>query len=135
MKIAYFDCFSGISGDMMLGALVGAGCEVGQLEAHLRQLPLSGWKISSAKVHRSGLAATRVVVDCAESRHHRSLGNILKLIGVACSPPRIADRASAIFRRLAEAEARVEEPRPRLIRCISMKSARWMRSLTSSVRR
>jgi len=109
MRIAYFDCFSGISGDMVLGALLGAGCELEQLEAHLRQLPLNGWKLASTRVTRNGLAATRVVVECAESRHHRSLGAILKLIEEAHLPPRVAERASSIFRRLAEAEARVHD--------------------------
>src|ERR1700733_11284470 len=109
MRIAYFDCFSGISGDMVLGALVGAGWDLEQLEAHLRQLPLTGWKIAGTRVMRNGLVATRVVVECAESRHHRSLGAILKLIDEARLPPRIAGRASSIFRRLAEAEARVHD--------------------------
>jgi len=98
MKIAYFDCFSGISGDMVLGALLGAGCELEELETHLRQLPLTGWKIASTKVTRNGLAATRAIVECSESKHHRSLGNILKLIHDASLPLRVAERASAIFR-------------------------------------
>ena len=85
MKIAYFDCFSGISGDMVLGALLSAGCELEQLEGHLRQLPLTGWKIASTKVTRNGLAATRATVEYSESKHHRSLGNILKLIAGCCS--------------------------------------------------
>jgi pyridinium-3,5-bisthiocarboxylic acid mononucleotide nickel chelatase len=109
MKIAYFDCFSGISGDMALGSLVGAGCEFAQLEAHLHQLPLTGWTIAATKVNRNGLAATRVTVECSESHHHRSLSHILKLIEQASLPPRIAARASAIFRRLADAEARVHD--------------------------
>jgi len=109
MKIAYFDCFSGISGDMVLGALVSAGCEVAQMEAHLRRLPLTDWNIAAKKVKRNGLAATQVLVEYGESRHHRSLGNILKLIQGASLPPRIADRASAIFQRLGEAEARVHD--------------------------
>ena len=109
MKIAYFDCFSGISGDMVLGALLSAGCELEQLEGYLRQLPLTGWKIASTKVARNGLAATRATVEYAESKHHRSLGTILKMIQDAALPPGIADRGSAIFRRLAEAEARVHD--------------------------
>ena len=109
MKIAYFDCFSGISGDMVLGALLGAGCEIEQLEAHLRKLPLTGWTIKNTKVSRNGLAATRAIVEYAESKHHRSLGSILKLIGEASLPPRVTERASAIFQRLGQAEARVHD--------------------------
>jgi uncharacterized protein (DUF111 family) len=62
MKIAYFDCFSGISGDMVLGALVDAGCNLAQLETDLARLPVRGWKISAEKVARGTLAATRVEV-------------------------------------------------------------------------
>jgi len=109
MKIVYFDCFSGISGDMVLGALLSAGCEFDQLEAYLRRLPLTGWKITRENVKRNGLAATRLVVEYGESKHHRSLGHILKLIEQASLPARVAERASAIFRRLGEAEARVHD--------------------------
>ena len=63
MRTAYFDCFSGISGDMVLGALIDAGCDLRQIEAELRRLPISGWKISAEKVSRGGLAATRVLVE------------------------------------------------------------------------
>jgi pyridinium-3,5-bisthiocarboxylic acid mononucleotide nickel chelatase len=107
MKIAYFDCFSGISGDMVLGALVDAGCSLAQIEAELRRLPLSGWSISAEKAIRGGVAATRVHVECSEHHHHRSLSSILQLIEQAGLPPRVADRASKIFWRLGEAEARV----------------------------
>ncbi len=107
MKIAHFDCFSGISGDMVLGAQVDAGCRLEHLEAELRRLPLGGWKISAEKVARGGLVATRAKVETAEHHHHRSLGTILSLIDQAGLPPRVADRASKIFRRLGEAEARI----------------------------
>ena len=107
MNIAYFDCFSGISGDMVLGALVDAGCDLAQLEAQLRRIPISGWKISAEKVSRKGLAATRVHVECAEQHHHRSLSIILKLIQDAGLSEIVTSRASRIFQRLGEAEARV----------------------------
>ncbi len=106
MKIAYFDCFSGISGDMVLGALVDAGCDLSRLEAELRRLPLAGWKISAEKVTRRGLAATHVKVETSEHHHHRGLGTILGLIAKADLPPLAADRARRIFSRLGEAEAR-----------------------------
>ncbi len=109
MKVAYFDCFSGISGDMVLGALVHAGCPLASLEAELRRLPLTGWKISAAKVRRGAVMATRVEVETTEHHHHRSLGTILQLIDQASLPPRVADRARRIFCRLGEAEARVHD--------------------------
>jgi pyridinium-3,5-bisthiocarboxylic acid mononucleotide nickel chelatase len=107
MKIAYFDCFSGISGDMTLGALADAGCNLAEMETHLRRLPVSGWRISSEKVVRRGFRATRVKVESSDPQRHRSLSDILQLIERAGLPPAIAERASRIFRRLGEAEALV----------------------------
>jgi uncharacterized protein (TIGR00299 family) protein len=107
MKIAYFDCFSGISGDMTLGALVDAGCSLAEIETHLRRLPLSGWTVTAEKVSRRGFRATQVKVEFLDPQRHRSLSTILELIAQAGLPSAIADRASHIFRRLGEAEALV----------------------------
>lgn len=107
MKIAYFDCFSGISGDMTLGALVDAGCDLAEIEGYLRRLPISDWKVSAEKVSRRGFRATQVKVEFSDSQRHRSLSTILHLIDQAGLPARIAERACAIFRRLGEAEALV----------------------------
>ncbi len=107
MKLVYFDCFSGISGDMVLGALVDAGCDLARLEAELRRLPVPDWKITSAKVSRQTLTATHVKVETAERQNHRSLATILELIDRAGFSPRITHRARQIFRRLGDAEARV----------------------------
>ena len=107
MKLAYFDCFSGISGDMTLGALVDAGCNLAEIEAHLRRLPVSGWTISAEKVSRRGFRATHVKVEFSDPQKHRSLSAILQLIEGAGLPSQIAARASGIFQRLGEAEARV----------------------------
>jgi hypothetical protein len=107
MRIAYFDCFSGISGDMVLGALVDAGCDLARIEAELRKLPVAGWTISAEKVKRGAIAATQVCVATIETHHHRGLSKILEHIAAAQLAPRVAERASAIFRKLGEAEARV----------------------------
>ncbi|MGA7792132.1 MAG: nickel pincer cofactor biosynthesis protein LarC [Candidatus Acidiferrales bacterium] len=107
MKIAYFDCFSGISGDMTLGALVDAGCNLAEMEAHLRRLPVPGWKISSEKVVRRGFRATQVKVESSDPQRHRSLNEILQLIERAALPGTISERASNVFRRLGQAEALV----------------------------
>jgi uncharacterized protein (TIGR00299 family) protein len=109
MKIAYFDCFSGISGDMVLGALVDAGADLGLIETELRRLPLTGWKISAAKVQRRGLFATHVKVEAHEHHPHRGLSEILRMIEQAALEPRAAERASRIFTRLGEAEAKVHQ--------------------------
>ncbi len=106
-KIAYFDCFSGASGDMILGALVDAGVEPAQLEAELRKLPVTGWSLRAEKVKRGALAATKVHVEIQETHHHRGLAKILDTVARAGLAPRAAQRASAIFQRLGEAEARI----------------------------
>jgi len=107
MKLAYFDCFSGISGDMVLGALVDAGVDLRELEAELRKLNLDGWNISAAKVQRKAILATKVNVETQETHHHRHLSPILKMIDDAALAPRAAQRARHIFQRLGEAEAKV----------------------------
>jgi uncharacterized protein (TIGR00299 family) protein len=105
--IAYFDCFSGISGDMVLGALVDAGADLRVIETELRKLGLEGWTISAEKVQRRGIFATHVKVETREDHHHRGLSIILRRIDEAALAPRAADRARKIFTRLAEAEAQV----------------------------
>jgi hypothetical protein len=106
-RIAYFDCFSGISGDMVLGALVDAGADLLQIEAELRRLGLQNWSISAEKVQRGAIFATQVKVATEEEHHHRGLSIILKRIEDAGLAPRAAARAKKIFERLAEAEAKV----------------------------
>ena len=109
MRIAYFDCFSGISGDMTLGALVDCGVDLLALETELRRLNLPNWKISAERVKRGAIFATQVKVEAAETHHHRGLTEILRLIAQANLAPRITDRATRIFRRLGEAEAKVHQ--------------------------
>src|SRR3984957_8861336 len=106
-RIAYFDCFSGISGDMVLGALVDAGAELREIESRLRGLGLENWSISAEKVQRGAIFATHVKVKSGEEHHHRGLSVILKRIDEAHLAPRAAARAAKIFERLAAAEAKV----------------------------
>lgn len=106
-RVAYFDCFSGISGDMVLGALVDAGANLGAIEAELRKLGLEGWSISAEKVQRGQIFATHVNVVTSEGHHHRGLSIILGRIEKAQLAPRAAERAHRIFTRLAESEAKV----------------------------
>lgn len=109
MGIGYFDCFSGISGDMVLGALVDAGADLREIERELRKLKLEGWSISAEKVRRRAIFATQVKVEASEQRHHRGLSTILRLIDEAGLAPRAAERARKIFRRLGQAEAQVHQ--------------------------
>ena len=108
-KIAYFDCFSGISGDMVLGALVDAGVELRQIEQELRKLKLDGWSVSAQKVQKRAIFATYLKVEANEHHHHRGLSVILRMIDEAALAPRAAERAKKIFTRLGEAEAHVHQ--------------------------
>jgi pyridinium-3,5-bisthiocarboxylic acid mononucleotide nickel chelatase len=109
MKAAYFDCFSGISGDMTLGALVDAGCPLDVLRQKLRGLQVPGWEISSEKVWKNGMAATYVTVKTEDTDKHRSLTTILELLQKSGLDSQVEERASAIFRKLGEAEATVHD--------------------------
>ncbi len=109
MRVGYLDCFSGISGDMFLGALVDAGVSLGSIEKALRTLPLGGYRLSAEPVMRSGIAATRVAVELDEDEHQprRGLGDVVEVVRGGDLPEEAADRACAVFRALAEAEAKV----------------------------
>ena len=109
MKLAYFDCFSGISGDMTLGALVDAGCAVEHLRAELRGLQVPGWELTAEKVWKNGMAATYVKVKTEDQSKHRSLSTILEILEKSQLAPVVRQRAAAIFRKLGEAEARVHD--------------------------
>jgi pyridinium-3,5-bisthiocarboxylic acid mononucleotide nickel chelatase len=109
MKLAYFDCFSGISGDMTLGALVDAGCAADHLRAELQRLNVPGWQLSAEKVWKNGMAATYVKVQAEDQQKHRSLTTILEILGASQLSQPIRDRAAAIFHKLGEAEARVHD--------------------------
>jgi len=109
MKLAYFDCFSGISGDMTLGALVDAGCQVEHLRFELRGLQVPGWELSAEKVWKNGMAATYVQVETEDQEKHRSLSAILEVLKNSQLASSVRDRAAAIFTKLGEAEARVHD--------------------------
>src|SRR5882724_10012724 len=109
MKLAYFDCFSGISGDMTLGALVDAGCDVDRLRAELRGLQVAGWELSAEKVWKNGMAATYVKVRTGDQSKHRSLSAILEILQKSELAAQVRERAAAIFTKLGEAEARVHD--------------------------
>ncbi len=107
MSIAYFDCFSGVSGDMILGALLDAGLSLEELRRELAQLPLGGWALQARPVRRSGVMATKAHVQVLEPQAPRTLAQLLALIQGGTLPQADQEKGVAIFRRLAEAEARV----------------------------
>ena len=109
MKVAYFDCFSGISGDMTLGALLDAGCDLLRLREELRGLPVPGWELSAEKVWKNGMAATYVHVKTEDQQKHRPLSAILQILRDSKLSSVVRDRTSAIFQKLGEAEADVHD--------------------------
>src|SRR5712672_2965698 len=107
MKTLYFDCFAGASGDMILGALVGAGIRPQALIEQLDFLGVSGWQVDFEQVDRSGISATYARVHTAPEHAHRHLSDILKIIYDSGLTGGVKDRAARIFSLLAEAEAHV----------------------------
>ncbi|HXK33875.1 MAG TPA: nickel pincer cofactor biosynthesis protein LarC [Dehalococcoidia bacterium] len=112
-RIAYLDCVSGISGDMLLGALIDAGAGVDAIDAELRKLDIGGWSLRAERVRRAGITATLAHVGLAESpQPHRRLPDILRILEGSSLPDSDRASAAAVFRRLAEAEARVHGIEP-----------------------
>ena len=133
MKVLYFDCFSGISGDMTLGALLDAGLPLDELRDAFGSLALAGVHVHADRVLRAGVSATKFTVHAHDHEHghhhhhhehpapstqpsapgashaHRSLPEIFALIDKSALSPAGRDRAKAMFQRLAEAEAAIHQ--------------------------
>jgi uncharacterized protein (TIGR00299 family) protein len=107
VKIAYFDCIAGISGDMALGALIDAGADLEELKVHLAALPIEPFDLDVEEVDSYGIRATRAVVHAPASGVIRTYASIRGVLDAAGLPPDALRLAQRIFRRLAEAEARV----------------------------
>lgn len=107
MKVAYFDCFSGISGDMVLGAFLDLGIPLAELTQALRGLPLEGYSIRCQKVDRGGIVATQAIVECRVEHVHRGFSEIRAMIEASPLPERTRRNAIACFHMLAQAEAHV----------------------------
>jgi len=108
MRIAYFDCPSGISGDMTLGALVDAGVDLAAIQAGVDSLGLPGVRFSAAEVKRKGFRATKVTVEHEPEKAHRHLHHITEKIDASTVLTAAQkDLARRIFTRLGEAEAKV----------------------------
>ena len=110
MRIAYFDCFSGASGDMILGALMDAGLSVDRLMEELSKLGLSHFEVRVEKVVKKGIGGSQAIVEIDDHHHHhhhRHLEHIEEIIGTSGLDEPVKQKSLAIFRRLAEAEAKV----------------------------
>jgi pyridinium-3,5-bisthiocarboxylic acid mononucleotide nickel chelatase len=107
MRIAYFDCASGISGDMTLGALVDAGADLAAIQAGIDSLNLPSCRLVATQVKKSGFRATQITVEHEPEHAHRHLHHITAKIDAGKLTPRARDCATRVFRKLAEAEAKV----------------------------
>lgn len=107
MRIAYLDCASGISGDMTLGALLDAGAELAAIQAGIDSLGLPGCRLVCNEVKKNGFRATQIVVEHEPEHKHRHLHHITAMIDASSLNARQRDIATQIFRKLAEAEAKV----------------------------
>lgn len=111
MNIAYFECFSGISGDMILGSLLDLGLDLDFLIHELNKIDLSAYHLSSKEVRRCGISGTKfdVTVDAKNNKNinHRNLSDICRIIDGSSLSKHIKKSSVSIFQRLARAEANV----------------------------
>lgn len=107
MRIAYFDCFSGAAGDMILGAIVAAGLDAEALRGDLAHLNLTGYTLDIRPVKKQGFAAIKVDVRVQGDQGHRHLHHITRIIDAAGLPEVVKERSKRVFTRLAEAEAKI----------------------------
>ncbi|MPZ19176.1 MAG: nickel pincer cofactor biosynthesis protein LarC [Luteitalea sp.] len=107
MSIAYLDCASGVSGDMTLAALVDAGADLAAVQAGIDSLGLPSCRLVASAVTKRGFRATQITVEHAPEHVHRHLHHITEMIERGALTPRASQLATAVFTRLAEAEAKV----------------------------
>lgn len=108
MRVAWFDASAGASGDMILGALVDAGASLDAIGEVLATLPLTGYRLSQERVSSHGVAAARVTVTLTDDHpHERRLSDVLRVLDGGRLPDPVRTGAERIFRRLADAEAKV----------------------------
>ena len=126
MKVLYYDCFAGISGDMNLGAMIDLGVDVEYLRKELARLPVHGYELKIEKDIRKGISGTRVQVIIDDNHlhphrehhdhghgqqhhHHQSFREIRQMIQSSTLDEKVKDISIAIFGKLAEAEAKIHD--------------------------
>ena len=111
LRAAYFDCYSGISGDMILGALVDLGVDPRKIRKALKTLDLKGYKLKTSRVQRGLIAGTKVQVSLTKSSHHpaRKYSDIKKLIADSDLSSTAKKNSLEIFKRIAQVEAAIHD--------------------------
>ena len=107
METAYFDCISGISGDMVLAAFIDMGMDVDYLNSELKKLDIGDFSLDIRKIKRSDISATQLKVKSTESKHNRNYATIEEIINRCSLSENIKEVSKRIFYRLAEAESKV----------------------------
>lgn len=107
MRTAYFQCSSGISGDMCLGALIHGGADFRALKQQLSLLSLDNYEITYNTVIKNGISVGKFNVICSENHPHRHLSDIIHIINDSELAPEIKKKSIAIFSCLAQAEANI----------------------------
>jgi uncharacterized protein (TIGR00299 family) protein len=108
MRIAYFDCFSGASGDMILGSLIDAGLSPRLLKEELGKLRIPAINLRVRKVLKAGISATQVIVEGRdEKRSHRNLKEILRIIERSGLGAEVKEKSKEVFQRIASVEAKI----------------------------
>ena len=116
MRAVYFDCFAGVSGDMIIGAQLDMGVDLESMEEQLSSLGLNGYQISRRHVERSGVSATKFDVEVNQAAQPaRTLADIRSIIVGSNATEHVKDKAILVFERLADAEARVHGTTPEKI--------------------
>ena len=111
-RVLYFDCAAGVSGDMVLGALVDAGVPLKALEAELEKLHVGGFRLVRSKARRGGIRGTRIRVAAPEDRGYRHLRDFERVLRKSALRAALRDRSLALVRRIFEAEAAVHGESP-----------------------
>jgi len=112
VTVAWFHPFSGVAGDMALGALVDAGADIDAVRAYLERLPIGGWAIEAHRVMRGTLSCTQVQVRIDHDLSSRSCRDILQLVEDAHYPEQLSKRVRSIFLALANVEGRLHGVAP-----------------------
>jgi len=133
MKTAYLDCFSGISGDMLLGALVSAGLPEEVLRDSISALKMEGVALELTKVNINGIDAVGAKVRVQQSQSFRFIKDIEILYDNSALDLAIMTKCLAVFRRLAEAEAAVHGCLPEEVHFHEVGAADAIVDITASV--
>jgi len=112
MKILYLDCFSGISGDMFLGAMLDMGLDEKVFLDELHKLPLEGFEVEITKSENGGITGTHVYVRAHEHHPHRGLKHIYEIIDAGSLKPEVKQKSKDAFLKLAAAEGKIHGKSP-----------------------